>query len=128
MSHRHVIRLHAAWTRHTPDDASAASSGLKVDLPDASLAGLSTPKVLYRRRFHRPTGLTPTSRVYFRCGLIPLAVRIGWNQSPWTPPAGESLVEVTTRLQAHNEVELEIASDSFSAAAQATAELEIHDR
>lgn len=148
MSMPHRIRLHAAWTRQAggwPEratdgtDPNSSLDGLvgrpatedtevKVSLPDGDLAAYPAARVVYSRRFHRPTGVGPATEIWLVSGLFAVAESIWLNGARWEGSTDAERLRVTSSLLPHNELRIVIARDRFAVASQATAYLELLDR
>jgi hypothetical protein len=126
MSSSHTIRLHAAWKRI--DDSGQAAPGdgreLLVSLPDTSILSVNASAVVYRRAFHRPTGLAAGDSICLQSGLLPIAASIRFNGNQIDIPTQAS-IEIGASLLSHNELAVTIVADQFHAAARASAVLEI---
>ena len=104
--------------------ARPAVDSVRVALPDASLASCEAPEVIYRRSFNRPTGLGTQTVVLLISELLPLARSAHLNNHPLALD-GSGQVEITAFLQAHNELLVVLQRDTYLAASQAAASLQI---
>ena len=122
----HRMHLHGPWQYEwlsdAPFDQSRTRSG-RVKIPDEwnTLFGDIAGKVLFRRRFHKPTNLEQHEHVYLIIVKLKGRVRISVNdvllgaaQNP-----DETLdFEITDLLKPANELSLEIEYDSVSTASE----------
>jgi hypothetical protein len=97
-----------------------------VSLPDRSLLQCDAASVRYRRCFNRPTGLDGRTCVLLDCGLLAAAVSAQLNGQEIELPA-TGLLDITSELRPHNQLEIIIASDRFAEASTASARLQIRD-
>jgi len=125
MTDIHTIRLHAAWKRMDEcDHASPDNQERSVSLPDASLADCAASMATYQRRFNRPTGLNDSVSVHLHSSLLSLATAIKLNGESLGAPF-DPFIDLSTRLEAHNLIEIVIAKPQFKHAATASARIEI---
>ncbi len=119
MALSHVIRLRGPW-EYEPLSPSAASSPsvqpspgrvkLPTDWADLRSRNLSG-RVRFRRRFHRPTGLSPHQQVVIVVEQVPPATAVALDDRPLgqTREAGTPTeFDITTRLRDSNVLTLEI--------------------
>ena len=122
----HIIRLHGPWqyeplafTRLGPDGESVDLPG---DLPPAGTVKIPTDwsgtlgadfcgRVLYKRRFGRPSNLSARERIYLVLHKINGSATIRLNGSEVDNlKSGEAAcrIEVTNLLLSHNELQIEV--------------------
>lgn len=111
----HVIRLRKPWDR---TDAPSAQRR-RIDVPepiDADEARSAVSTATYQRRFNRPTGLQPGTRVAMRItdwsGELQ-SLSLNGRELPVGPAPLE--VDLSDQLQPHNRLELSLSPDSDAA-------------
>lgn len=106
----HVIRLRGRW-----EYAAETPGGTVRGNFDASgdwLAGLPAFSVVrFSRRFHRPTGLSPGTRVRLVVSGTSAETQVSLNGEV-LPPAATGPVEIAALLQSSNQLELTLAGGS----------------
>lgn len=110
----HPIRLRGPWTVYGPGPAAPDSAPVTAHLPAdwRTLFGDRAGRARFVRRFNRPTNLDVDERVYIVLANVGGAVTLRVNGEPVesAPAADRSacIFDITSRLQPHNELEIEI--------------------
>lgn len=121
----HVIRLHAAWRRTERNGQVILAERSSVSLPDAAPVDPSATIVSYQRKFNLPTGLEETSRVQLASDLLQVAVLVQFNGLPLDIAARSPAIDITARLQKHNQITIDLPAAAMDAAQSSTAQLHI---
>lgn len=114
----HAIKLKGPWTVRlvTQSTDSGPADPQVVHLPAdwRTLFGDDAAAVEFQRRFNRPTGLTSEHRVRIEFHDVPGLAGVQLNGRPLpiaTDRAGVQTVDVTSSLEPHNELKLDIRFD-----------------
>lgn len=113
----HQIRLRGPWTAYGPGAAAPESAPATAHLPAdwRTLFGERAGRARFVRRFNRPTNLDADERVWIVLSDVGGPVTLRVNGEPVEPvPAvdpSKSNFDITSRLQPHNELEIEIEFD-----------------
>ena len=109
MPQPHLIRLRGPWDYHIADDSAPGGSG-RVMLPGDWLANVpaSSVRVVFSRRFHRPTGLDQSSQLALCWQDLPGSATILLNGVA-LEVSGQ---EIQPLLQSQNLLEILVEADS----------------
>ena len=120
----HRIRLRGPWRYESLSAEITDPASGRVPLPGAwqELFGEVAGRVRFSRTFHRPTNLEPGSRVHLVFEGLGGAAEISLNgrkigESANGTAAEDSLrIEVTERLNPHNELQVDVQYDPTESA------------
>ncbi|MGV3484157.1 MAG: hypothetical protein ACO1RT_07055, partial [Planctomycetaceae bacterium] len=85
----------------------------------------STTKLVYVRKFHAPSGIGPSQRVRFESELLRAASSVELNGAAIDLSDQPTAIDITDRLQGHNELTVCLPVDALNIAQAATARLVI---